>query len=173
MKGKPPFLAALAAIAVLLAALLVFYPGQGRLKGRLAPAFSVKDRSGKDFMLEDFRGKPVILYFWSTWAPPSRLGMPQMVRVQAEYRKKNLVVVGVAVRDNAKPVFRFLREMSLNFPVVVGTTTIEEAYFGRAGIKLPMTLILDGKGMVREQLVGYQSREDLVPLLENIPELAK
>ena len=172
-KGKLPFTMVLAALSCVLAGALVFSRSGDPFKGRMAPSFLVKDRNGKDFKLEDFRGKPVLLYFWSTWAPPSRLGMPQMVRVQADYRKRNLVVVGVAVRDEAKSVARFLREVPVNFPVVIGTTLMEDSYFGAKGVKLPMTLILDAKGVVRERTIGYQSREDLSSLLGKLTELSE
>jgi peroxiredoxin len=172
-KAKFPFTIVLAALSCILAAILVYSWSGDPFKGRLAPAFSLKDRNGKDFRLEDLRGKPVVIYFWSTWAPPSRLGITQMVRVQADYRKRNLAVVGVAVRDEARPVARFLREVPVNFPVVIGTTLMEDSYFGGKGVKLPMTLVLDAKGVVRERVIGYQSREDMNSLLDRMPELSK
>ena len=142
-------------------------------KGRLAPPFSAKDRNGKDFNLGDLKGKAVILYFWSTWAPPSRLGISQMVRVQSEYRKRNLAVVGVAIRDELKPVNRFLKEVPVNFQVVLGSTVMEDSYFGGEGVKLPMILLLDGKGVIRERFTGYQAKDDLAPVIEQMVDLTK
>ena len=32
-----------------------------------APAFTLESLEGKKVSLNDFRGKPVLLYFWATW----------------------------------------------------------------------------------------------------------
>jgi cytochrome oxidase Cu insertion factor (SCO1/SenC/PrrC family) len=32
-----------------------------------APAFSLKTIEGKTAALADYRGRPVLLYFWATW----------------------------------------------------------------------------------------------------------
>jgi cytochrome oxidase Cu insertion factor (SCO1/SenC/PrrC family) len=32
-----------------------------------APAFSLKGLDGKSVALADYRGRPVLLYFWATW----------------------------------------------------------------------------------------------------------
>ncbi len=32
-----------------------------------APAFSLKGLDGKEVSLSDFKGKPVIIFFWATW----------------------------------------------------------------------------------------------------------
>jgi cytochrome oxidase Cu insertion factor (SCO1/SenC/PrrC family) len=34
---------------------------------RPAPAFALPDLDGKTVRLEDFRGKVVLLFFWTTW----------------------------------------------------------------------------------------------------------
>lgn len=33
----------------------------------LAPDFQLKDLNGNVVSLKDYRGKPVMLYFWATW----------------------------------------------------------------------------------------------------------
>jgi cytochrome oxidase Cu insertion factor (SCO1/SenC/PrrC family) len=32
-----------------------------------APAFTLENFEGKRLSLSDFRGRPVLLYFWATW----------------------------------------------------------------------------------------------------------
>jgi len=81
-KSKYPFVIVLSALSAVLAVTMLSYGCGNTLEGKLAPQLAGKDRTGKDFNLQNTRGKAVILYFWSTWAPPSRLGLSQMVRVQ-------------------------------------------------------------------------------------------
>jgi cytochrome oxidase Cu insertion factor (SCO1/SenC/PrrC family) len=37
------------------------------LNAESAPAFTLASLSGKQVSLSDFRGRPVLLYFWATW----------------------------------------------------------------------------------------------------------
>ena len=165
--------AAVCALVCAISAAVLFSGCSDPLKGRTAPAFQLEDRAGKAFSLADYRGKTVMLYFWATWAPPSRLGMAQMVRVQADYRKRNLAVLAVAVRDDKKQVGTFLKGTPVNFPVLLGTTGTEQSYFGSDGLKLPVVLLLDDRGVVRERFTGYQDREDLVPAIDKVVEPAR
>lgn len=37
------------------------------LDAESAPAFTLASLAGKPVSLSDFRGRPVLLYFWATW----------------------------------------------------------------------------------------------------------
>lgn len=37
------------------------------LDAESAPAFTLTSLAGKQVSLSDFRGRPVLLYFWATW----------------------------------------------------------------------------------------------------------
>ena len=40
--------------------------------GNVAPDFSLRTLDGQTVRLSDFRGKPVIVNFWTTWCPPCK-----------------------------------------------------------------------------------------------------
>jgi thiol-disulfide isomerase/thioredoxin len=52
--------------------------------------------------LADFRGKYVLLDFWTTWCGPCHADFPTVKLVDQLYRDKGLVVVGV--HDNSMPL---------------------------------------------------------------------
>jgi peroxiredoxin len=37
------------------------------LDGAPPPAFTLEDLDGKKVSLAEYRGRPVVLYFWATW----------------------------------------------------------------------------------------------------------
>ena len=53
-----------------------------------APDFTVFDADGNAVKLSDYRGKPVILNFWSTTCPPCRQEMPDLDSAFDKYGKE-------------------------------------------------------------------------------------
>ena len=45
-----------------------------------APDFTLQDTEGRSHRLSDYRGKTVIINFWTTWCPPCREEIPSMNR---------------------------------------------------------------------------------------------
>ena len=43
-----------------------------------APDFSLPDMEGKKVSLSEFRGKVILLNFWTTWCPPCREEIPSL-----------------------------------------------------------------------------------------------
>ena len=71
--------------------------------------FTLKDTSGKEVRLADYKGKVVLLDFWATWCGPCKIEIPGFIELYAKYKAQGLEVVGVVMLDkfeNAKPVRR-------------------------------------------------------------------
>lgn len=60
--AQSPVVAGSAAIDALLRDLSIV-----PLEPTLPPAFSGRDLAGATITLDQFRGRPVLLYFWATW----------------------------------------------------------------------------------------------------------
>ncbi len=136
--------------------------------GKAAPQFTLNDPLDRPWSLGERSGKPVMLYFWATWAPPSRMGFDPIIRLQAVYRKHGIEVAGIAVRDERRQVSRFLREKRPNFPVLFGTEEVEKAYFADGKVRLPMILVIDRRGIVVARFIGYQAVVDLEPMVARV-----
>jgi thiol-disulfide isomerase/thioredoxin len=55
------------------------------LRGKQAPAFTLKTVDGKTVSLSDYKGKAVLLNFWATWCGPCKLEMPWLIDLQKKY----------------------------------------------------------------------------------------
>jgi len=152
---------------LVLAAALAGASCTGRV-GREAPAFNLPGMRGGTLGLAELKGQPALIGFFATWAPPSRMAVPEMAQLVAKYKTRGLAVVGIAVQEERARVKRFLSEVPANFPVLLCDEPTEKAWFGNGEVKVPVFVILDGEGVVREWLVGYHSARDLEPFIERV-----
>ena len=133
-----------------------------------APALALKDLRGRAVRLGDYRGKVVLLNFWATWCPPCRAEIPELVRWQKQFAGRGLQVVGVTHPPERRArVRRFARRLGVNYPVALGTRKAARA-FG-VGEVLPVTIVIDREGRVRERILGLLDAEEfeqkVMPLL--------
>jgi thiol-disulfide isomerase/thioredoxin len=68
--------------------------------GGQLPDFEVTDINGRRLSSADFKGKRLLLDFWSSWCFWCRKASPKLVKLYNEYKSKNLLVVGLAWDKN-------------------------------------------------------------------------
>lgn len=118
--------------------------------GSHAPDFNVKDTSGNNVSLADFKGKTVVLYFYPKDDTPGCTKQACSFRDAAEdYKNKNIVVLGVSADDEASHV-AFTQKYGLPFPLLADTNkTLIKAYDVENGDKAKrVTYIIDSEGKI-------------------------
>jgi thiol-disulfide isomerase/thioredoxin len=118
-----------------------------------APAWKLKDVEGNPVTSDQFKGKVVVLDFWATWCPPCKAEIPGYIELQKKYAAEGLVFVGVSVdEDGPEVVKKFIKEHGINYPVVMFSEGVVNAYGPIEGY--PTTFIIDRDGKIRDKKLG-------------------
>ena len=127
----------------------------GELKpwtGGPTPPLVLKDVSGKEHRLDDYRGKVVVINFWATWCEPCREEMPSLNRLKAQMADTPFAILAVDMGEGEARVRTFLDKTPVAFPVLLDRdSAVSKAWKVRV---LPTTLILDPDARIRYTAIG-------------------
>jgi peroxiredoxin Q/BCP len=129
--------------------------------GHTAPAFALKDQTGKTHRLPDYAGRPLVLYFYpkddtsgcTKEACSFRDEMPR-------FKSHKAAILGVSILDEASKA-RFADKYDLNFPLLADPDhDVADKYgawqkrsmYGRAFMGVARTTyLIDAKGKVAKR----------------------
>ena len=128
--------------------------------GDRAPEFSAPTNGGGQVSLSDFKGKPVILYFYPKDNTPGCTKEACGFRDQfAQFRKKGAVVLGVSV-DSVKSHDKFVEKFTLPFPLLADADKQvvqaygvwgEKSFMGRTYLGIHrVTFLIGGDGRIQK-----------------------
>jgi cytochrome c biogenesis protein CcmG/thiol:disulfide interchange protein DsbE len=130
--------------------------------GKPAPDFQLQNLDGQTVALSSFRGKPVMLNFWSTGCPPCRTEMPfiQEVFEDEEWRQPGLVILAVNLGESHSTVKKFMEDNGLSFTVLLDSELDIAGTYNIAYI--PVTYFIDKNGIMRDRKIGsFASKADI------------
>ncbi|MBX3230423.1 MAG: TlpA family protein disulfide reductase [Labilithrix sp.] len=141
---------------------------------RKAPSFTLKDIKGHDVSLESYRGKVVVLNFWTKTCGPCMEEMPEIADLARILKpQSDVAVVTVSTDDTAQEAIdtlkSVLRENEPPFSVLMDPDA--KIVRGKYGTSLyPETWIIDKDGVIRARFDGARewSNAAVVELVNQI-----
>jgi thiol-disulfide isomerase/thioredoxin len=141
----------------------------GCTTGRTAPVFSTTDLQGTRVVLSDYAGKRVLLNFWASWCGPCRDEFPVLRQVASSH--DDVQILGVVFEDAKGPAAAFMSDQHATWPALVDPKgQIAAGYCVAQKPGIPVTVLLDGQGVVRARHLGpIESAADAEALLAAAP----
>lgn len=117
----------------------------------------LKAVTGAPIKLSSYAGKVLVLNLWATWCGPCRLETPELVKLQKEFRKRGLEVVGLSTENpdaTADSVRKFIQDYNVNYRVGWATPDVAITLMqGRDAI--PQSFVIARDGRVVKRFVGF------------------
>jgi thiol-disulfide isomerase/thioredoxin len=116
--------------------------------------------NGSEVSLKTWQNKIIVLNFWATWCPPCREEMPELSKMQEQYKNQNVVIVGLSTEDLGATK-SFIAANPVSYPVLAGdmqAMTLAESLGNNQSI-LPYTVVIDEKGQVVKTFFGRINQE--------------
>jgi len=118
-----------------------------------APDFTLKDLNGNKVTLSNYRGKVVILNFWSTTCGPCLAEIPSLVILQREFKDQGLVILGIALDPSEGPVQESVARLKIEYTNLMDSN--KDVYFDSYALfGQPISIIVDRNSVVREKIIG-------------------
>jgi len=129
-------------------------------EGDKAPVFTGKDQNGKQISLSGYKGKKLILYFYSeAGSPTCTIESCNLRNNYLLLKKKGFEVLGISPDDENKQK-KFETKYKLPFPLIADTENKITALYGVHDMKklfgreymgiLRTTFVIDEKGIIRK-----------------------
>ena len=138
--------------------------------GVVAPDFELMDTEGRLHRLSDYRGRPVIINFWTTWCPPCREEIPSMNRAWQILEQEGIAMLAINMGEDEDTIFIFTADYPAEFPMLMDRSGEVIAEWPVKG--LPTTYVVAPDGTIVYRAIGSREWDD-VGLLDRVRALRK
>jgi peroxiredoxin len=150
--------------AMIYAALMAFgvvRRGGRFVEGGTAPAFKVQSlQEGKEISLAEFRGKPLLINFFSTDCPSCVRELPHLADIKAEAGDRLEVLV--ISNDSPATLTSYFKQEGIALPVAYDRGPAHRAY----GVDtIPYLVVIDKEGNIQGDYIGGIKWSDVEPWL--------
>jgi thiol-disulfide isomerase/thioredoxin len=147
------------------ALLLAAFSAAGAPQAKAPSDPKVIDAQGYQKIVQQHRGKPLLMTFWATWCEPCRDEYPMLNELAKQYGPKGLQVVGVNFDDEGDLILmrRFIARYKPIFPNYRkqqgGEAEFKQAVWPEWNGALPASFFYDKDGNQVGHVVGAGTRE--------------
>jgi cytochrome c biogenesis protein CcmG/thiol:disulfide interchange protein DsbE len=121
-------------------------------------------QDGKEYSLSQFKGKVVLINFFTFFCGPCREEMPHLSQMYQELKGQGFQTLGIGLSSTPDQLKQLVTQLKLAYPVLEGTDAVSKAY---GGVELvPLTFIIDKQGNIAHKVLGARSKADFEKMVK-------
>ena len=128
--------------------------------------FELTTLSGEVVSIADYRGKVVMVDFWSSWCVPCRVEGLILSETYLKWRDRGVEFVGIAIWDSEGPVLDFIELHGIEYVNAIDASGLTAVDFGVTGI--PEKFFINTEGEIVRKVIGPNTRETLDSILTDL-----
>lgn len=121
-----------------------------------AANFTLSDLNGQKVSLSDFKDKPVVLFFWTTWCPYCRKELKVLNSKYQELVKDGLQVLAIDAGESVSKVEAAVKNYNLSFSVLLDKDGSVSSSYNVLGV--PTYIFIGKDGSIKFE--GHSFPED-------------
>ncbi|MBN8583627.1 MAG: TlpA family protein disulfide reductase [Ignavibacteria bacterium] len=117
-------------------------------------------------LLDNSKGKVVLVNFWATWCPPCVKEFPELVKLYNDYKSKDFVLLFISLDDKSEydsKLLPFLKKQGVDFTSYFGNFSNPETIMNYVDKswqgEIPFTGIYNKDGILSKTLMGNKTYE--------------
>jgi len=133
---------------------------------QMALDFTLTDLNGKQITLSELKGKNVFLNFFTTWCGPCKRELPEIQKIQEEYKDKDLLVYLINLNEDEQTVKDYMEKNNYEFNILMDPNSDAGNLYRTT--EIPTSLFINKEGKIVKRYSGqmtYAMVKDFVEML--------
>ena len=132
--------------------------------GRYAPDFTLSDITGRQHKLSDYRGKNVVIVFWTTWCGPCKMEIPNLIALRNTVSTDNLAILAISSGEPAEKVINFASANRMNYTVFLDNGNLPSP-FDKVNY-IPCSFFIRPDGKIKLAATGLMSLGEIKAIIQ-------
>ena len=138
-----------------------------------APDVSGQTLAGDQVALDDYAGTTVVLNIWASWCGPCRDEADELVAAERQLRGRDVVFLGLDIRDSDGSARAFERSYGIGWPSIVDQDSSELLGFRETSLPAPeappTTYVIDAQGRLGARIATSDlTTQTLVDVVDEV-----
>jgi peroxiredoxin len=119
---------------------------------RKAPSFCLKTLDGNQVVLDDLKGKHILLRFWASWCPSCLEELPMMEKFYGERNDQVVILMPAIDGEKESKIRRLVKEKKITLPILLDPKAKTARAYGVSMI--PISFLINREGSIIGTVVG-------------------